>query len=330
MPAPRQTRLTRQSVGGKTLTERKYHDPRAEKPPQQQDFTYRFLKALCDPPIAGVLYDQGWNPSYKAGIDRVNKVCEERKICDHGMRHIARTAQNAFILGDTVGIHFSEAQPAVKTRWEQMFSDTNMLLPILVHDLGYASENTTWEGKHGTNHAEESAVMLDTHLVHARPDAVRLVTAQDEIFKRTITEESSSLLADAVFMLKHPLAVTPDALFPLVIQASDKLDYFHEDRVSEISDVPSTFEENPYYFLADAVRSYALKEIDGAFVYEVELKEGYDITTQAGVLSLDIELWTELVGQHYPKVLQLAGAVAALTGRKFVIEHRMIPPDSTT
>lgn len=276
----------------------------------QPDFTRRFLQALRKPPVTGVFYDNGWNPGFKQGLKKIDQVCKEKQVCDHGMDHLARTAQNAFFLSDLVVGRFIRLQPAKETQWRQAFSDHNILPPVLAHDLGYASDNTKWKKLHGTNHARESAVIFDLHVNNGNPRTAKMIEAQREIFRQAIAGEKQTLLEQANKLSRQPDTASLKEVFPFVVQAADQLDYFHKNRVKHLEQ-PAHFEDNPYYFLADAVTSYQLTNKGNSMCFEVNLKTGHDLAS-----------WHKLALAHYPHVFRFAETVATLGGKNFTILPR--------
>lgn len=283
------------------------------------DFTKRFLRALCEPPIYGVFYENGLNPKFQAEMEKVNKICKERQICSHGWQHVARVAQNAFFLSDLTQAYFVAKRPEQEEQRRSVFSDANLLLPIFSHDLGYGSENSEWDGDDNKNHAQESAMILDVYASNGRPASAKMIEAKADIFTSAIADKPETLLERANRLSEQSDTATPEEVFPLVAQVADKLDYFHANRTEELSDRPAFFEENPYFFLSDAVSVYRLTKSDSGMQYEVLLKQGYRVPSQTGDIELDFALWCDLAMKHYPDVWNLASAFASICGTKFII-----------
>lgn len=293
---------------------------------EKRDLQTRFLAGLHQPPIQGVLYTDGqWTQMFLEGVKRVDAVCQERQICHHGLDHIIRVSQNALILMDMVHEDYAAAGYSLDATG---FSDSEVFFPALVHDIGYALTTVAWQDQNAINHAEQGAYVLERvrnkilpKVIDPTHPSLHLLAQHAPLYHSAIAGNTETMLAYASSYANMGI-VSPQVALPLAVMVADKLDYFREKRVEGLQS-PQAYEDNPYFFLADAVATYVVTYDEEVLRYTVFLKRNFQIPREIGECVVDPKIWKEETEIYYIAVLNLAKAFANLVGRKFEVVVKM-------
>lgn len=288
------------------------------------DLSSRFHRALQQPPM-GILYQEGvgWHPQFKANLKAVDAVCTREGICGHGLEnHLLYVAQNAFALANAI--------PSQK-KDESIITDGNLTFVSLTHDIGYAQEGVVWQNKEAQNHELESAYWIGRH---RRNNNHPQFFPEEHIasFDRTYFPYFFyTILANAdhngdFTRLTDSIAETPTpfGIFMLTMFLSDKLDFFRTERVQTERVVrPRRYEENPYFFLADAVGGYEIISDESSVYYTVRIKNNYSVITADGSQQdVDFEWWQSQVNTHYGWIPKLGKAFGKAVGKTFLVVEK--------
>src|SRR5260221_571537 len=119
----------------------------------------RSTEQLCGNDIARLRFGhffynkENGRPSnlYASVLHRVNEACERHKICKHDEGHFLRVTTNALFL---------------KNVWPNPPADEFILIPSLLHDIGYMLKKAEWNDQKNTaeNHATLGAIFLERAL----------------------------------------------------------------------------------------------------------------------------------------------------------------------
>ncbi len=292
------------------------------RPKERHGFQARFLRAFRQPPIQGILFANGdWTPLFLEGVEKVDAACRQRQICDHGLGHIMQVSENALILMDAVQANVSYS----------VFSDAEVLFPVLLHDMGYGFKTVAWQGQHATNHPERGADVMErfgrqvlSKTIDSDHQSLQILQKHAPLYHAAISGTTMTMLT----YVKECMGVeriTPQMFFPLIVMVADKLDYFRDERVDGLK-APRQYEDNPYFFLADAIQSYEVTCDENKLRYMVTLKKNFYVPSGSGGFILDFRTWQAEAMRHYGAVWTLIEAFANLLGKGFlVLEERTSP-----
>lgn len=296
---------------------------------QKTSNNQRFQQSLWQVPNRGLLFDYqfagrrenltiltpGYSLWFRDTMQMVKANCLAEQICDHSQPHVEQAARNGLVLLDIMQDTF---QPGLLH--PQLFSDPAIVFTLLVHDIGYASPNVTWENRYAIGHEAAGSQMI-AELIESLPNGPTrsflepiLPTILHAISTDTDNRaEIMTAVADAEQTLSQ------ERIFTLLVMAADKVDYFRSGRIDNIPP-PSTYAENPYYFLAWMVENYEL-------VYDKEAKKLQYVVHLYGEDAFSLEerkerlaVWEREVRTYFPHVLQLLEGITQITGVKLVIE----------
>lgn len=254
---------------------------------QEIEFDMRLAKALREPPIDGILAKNGqWTPIFIEGITMVEEACRERGICHHGFDHLNRVSKNVLMLKDIT-----------QQRSKVSISDSEILFPALVHDIGYGID-PDWQGLDAINHAKRGAQFLRLFRTIVLVGLPNVPTASLEILERSAQIYRFAIAADR----KELIARTSESIelgkislptrIALIVNAADKFDRYHKARINELTP-PETYEDNPYYFLSNMVSSYKLSYHNTLLSYHITLDTAQPIPTTTGMSKFDGQRWKE-------------------------------------
>lgn len=237
-----------------------------------------------------------WRPGYRKLLDRIDAACRAHQVCEHGETHHVSVIDNAFILKDHCESHIGVSIP-----------DEYAVLAVSGHDAGYGLSRARWEETVALDHAAAGKKFSRKFWGMYGDPCDRL--PDEAIIFSAMDGTTAGRLSDAREILKRP---QPDAqtMLPIVIKLADGFDYFRRDRLEGIP-TPSSFEKNPYYFLADAVSSYRLESdrCNKVLRYIPRMDR-----------SVSFAWWCEQTQQHYGAVWELAHAFGAITRSRFEIQ----------
>lgn len=212
----------------------------------------RVLDAFNSSPIKGVLWQSGgWVPIFQHGMEKSGEACKRHEICDHGFDHIFRVCENALVLKDMFTSSFPKEQ----------FSDSLVLLPVMVHDLGYGDSGLVWDGKWAHDHPQSSKRIFKaiTQLVdQPNNPSLQILKNYEKLFSDAISINLETAL-DRARNLADKSEVTWQEVFPIIVKLADAFDRYHYKRVLGIQP-PSHHKINPYYALCQAVEGYRLSQ----------------------------------------------------------------------
>jgi hypothetical protein len=255
------------------------------------DFVNRFTAALEEEPMNGLLVDDNaeWTPWYKKRMKTIDTVCIDQGICKHDILHLLRVARNAMVLNDTLG--------------QKKIPDSILFSLILVHDIGYSLSGLHWSGKEAVNHAQREVSLMK------RWAGIFAHTQKEEIVTYiSCLPGSRHEVLNATQSFSTEIFNHKTNTLPVLIKLADVCDYFHQDRVANIS-APS--EGSEYFHLARPVLDYSL-------VQESEtntIKHGIRLEEE----QIDFSTWCSEVHIHYPEVWSLGSEFARHTGQAFEV-----------
>lgn len=296
-----------------------------ERTREKQEFTQRFTTALQEPPIQGILFaNEQWTPLFLEGVARVDAACQQRQICHHGLEHLIQVSHNALTLIDMVQGTGNDITTRRRNQRTQKYTDAEVIFPALTHDLGYGFKTVVWEGFDAINHAEQGTEVMQrfrrrflSEKVDPSHESFQALEQHAQLYQYTISANAKKMLVYATECAEVE-TVTPRMMFPLVVMVADKLDYFRDKRVEGLTP-PKRYEDNPYFFLADAVETYTLIDIGSSLQFQVKLKRGYNIPTFEGDIRLSFSKWKEETKNAYGGVWQLTADFANVLGKRFEI-----------
>ncbi|HVF68996.1 MAG TPA: hypothetical protein VNA13_00340 [Xanthomonadales bacterium] len=278
--------------------------------PYAPEFGKRLTDVLAKAPLWGILSGpSGWTPEFRTATEKADRVSRREQVCAHGIdTHLLQVTRNAFVLADAIAPS-SERETTV-------LNDTNLTFLSLTHDLGYADPSISWDDKKAPGHIDASIVWLDRTRQKTRspfnPSANRSLNVLDENIEmyssvmRGMSEDS--LKKEQTSPRKRQ--PTPVDLLTQAVTFADKADFFRAGRLAGL-DTPPSYDANPYFFLADAVRDYSLDAGDGKLTYSVELQRGWTF-----------ERWKkEVETQGYGWVLGTGRQFARSLGLEFEVQE---------
>lgn len=283
------------------------------------NFSGRFRAALQKPPM-GMLYQEelGWNPIFTKTLQRVDEVCVQQEICAHGAEnHLLYVAQNAFALSNAIPEEYRST----------VLGDGDLAFVALTHDLGYAHDEVVWQGKEAYQHEAKSLQWVN----RLRESQTISITSPTPIPHLNHFDENSYLLKTAILSntnhnghVKHLAqqvaeSPTPEGICILSFFLADKLDFFRANRVEGLK--PSFYEDNPYFFLADAVESYSITSDPTHVYYTVKMKEPETLQRDSSVTHGDFAWWKSQVEIHYGWIFDLGNTFGEAIGKKFVVQQ---------
>lgn len=275
-------------------------------------FRERFESALESSPMDMLFLDNSarWRTRYSTTLNNVDNVCADEHVCGHGADHVSHVAQNAFTLADTIP---SEDKGGIS-------SDANLALAALTHDLGYASEEVNWKNFEALGHDRESANWLKSHKRKLIYDSEPFNNSES-VFYKTIELNNKGYIRE--FLQEFKGNPTSEDIFMLTIFLADKLDYFRAERVrAKGVEVPVNYEDNPYFFQADAVERYEITSDDSSIYYNVKIKERDDISKKDGSKKkVDFGWWKEEIEKNSRWIFDLGERFAGISGKNFVVRE---------
>ncbi len=302
---------------------------RAERSPEKTNIDQRFQQSLWQIPNRGLLFDYQFAgrrgsldvflPEYSLWFRDTMQVvranCLAEQICDHSQPHVQQVAHNGLVFLDM--IHDSFGSEGLDP---QLFSDPTVVFTLLVHDIGYASQDVSWENRHAIGHEIAGSQMLINFVASSSQPAARSfleLLLPTIIYAIASDTDNRTEIMQAVHSAE--LNLSQENLFALLIMAADKVDYFRSGRITDIAP-PRSYQENPYYYLAWMVENYELiydrKEKKLHYVVHLFGEDQHSPEDQEDIL----KLWEREVRVHFPYVLDLLEGIATLSGVELVIE----------
>jgi hypothetical protein len=272
------------------------------------DFPERFGRALRTSPMDMLFrYESDrWNIDFFTTINKVDRACAREKICGHGLDHVSRVAQNAFALADKIPNEYRG----------DVISDENLTLAALVHDLGYADKDVIWKNYEALGHDEKSSKWLGK-----KDDREFKFLGRQKLegfFYNTIELNNKEKITPLVGSTVEP---TTEDLFMYTIFFADKLDYFRTERVqSKGVERPNTYEDNPYFFQADAVEEYTVTSDEVNLYYNVKIKETNISKKDGSIQHVDFDWWKKEIEKSYGWILHLGQSYAKIIDKQFIIK----------
>jgi len=253
----------------------------------------RFYRALLQPPIYGVLFEEGkWTSFFLEGVNKVEEACINNNICHHEFDHIFQVSNNVFTLMDTLPIY------------QDQHADSQGLFLSFIHDLGYGFRGVQWENYHAYNHPTYGAEVM------SRFERMYLSGKLSTIHPSHVALQRDHMLNYLTVSgtTEEIVEFSRTSLIPLIVRASDKLDYFRRKRLEGLPK-PSRYEDNPYYFLCEVVKDYHINFEGQVLYYVVSLEKN----------GLDFDTWKNEVQKYYPSVFEVPKSFAEIIGGKFVV-----------
>lgn len=294
---------------------------------QPNIFAARVSNALNKPPIQGEIYKNGWTEEYTRALQKVNTVCKEEQICDHGLEHLMHVAKNALFLSDLVKDQAKKGYSRFlrSEKWESLITDSAILFVVLKSDLGYGDAQARVEKYSVPDHAKRSATGIEIYKkdnsVPTTNESRKMVNEQYGMFHQALAYDLEEALSSVENLQTQNGLVTPKEVFTLIPKVADGLDYFRNGRVARLH--PRAYKDNPYYHIADAVETYTLSNEGGAIKYKVRLRKDNYVATHEGIRLFDFSTWYTESNRHfdrnYSHVWELSRAFASIIGKEFKV-----------
>lgn len=245
-----------------------------------------------------------WDENFFESLNKVDSICTQEHVCGHGLDHVTHVAQNALALVDAI---------PNKYKIDGKLSDENLIFTSLIHDIGYATAEN-WQDYHAHDHEEKSSEWLNSHK-KTHEHSLKL----KELFSKTI----GSSKAEIKSIVEDPSIHTDsDNLFKLTLWLADKLDYFRKERVEAPGvEQPSLYEDNPYFFHANAVKKYEITSDEDNIYYAVEIEKTNIKKNSSKQHEVNFDWWKKEIEDQYPSIINLGEGFAKVVNKKFVIKE---------